>query len=264
MADVIVKKAPENITKKHKYDIIDDYVFSTMSNTEIANKYGTSANNVGLIISRHYTALVNARETKLLIGDGSTNNPYFANLKIELLNPEAVNSEFLKLLSKDNDAVLTDNEVIFCELCNNNGDEVDALEVSGLAVGIKKAREDKYDPAYKASIVRRCYFLKRKPNLAAYFNTIQKEKLKKITDGKGFIQTELLQVIEKLRTSNNPTSSSTYLKAVEALARTYGAFDDKMTVETINGDSAIDRILAKARQAQVIPIDAEAEGLLDE
>jgi len=50
---------------------------------------------------------------------------------------------------------------------------------------------------------------------------------------------------------------STYLKAVESLGRTFGAFEDKVTVENLSGDSALDKILMRATQAKAQLIEQE-------
>jgi len=255
MNKTVLKKGTDNITKVHKYNIIDDYIYSTLTNEEIAEKYKTSSNNVGLIITRHMKALRNARETKLLI-DNPTD--FRTNQATVLLNPETINKEFLTLLSTDEDSSLTDQECIFCELLNTDGDTYRAVKISGLDVGISKTKDGR-DASYRNAVELRAFYLKRKPNIAAYLKEIQKEKLKKITDGKGFIQEELLKVIERLRDSSNPASTSTYLKSVEALGRTYGAFDDKIVVENISSDSAIDLIIAKAKKARATLIDVEPE-----
>ena len=43
----------------------------------------------------------------------------------------------------------------------------------------------------------------------------------------------------------------------QALGRSYGAFDDKLVIETVDGDSALEKILARAQKAKVTLIDIE-------
>lgn len=262
MSEVIIKKGVDNITIKHKYDIIDDYIYSTLNNPQIAEKYGTSAKNVGLIISRHFKALANVRETKALISeqDRDVGEKFQQRYENSILNTESINEEFKQLLSEPDSLTLTDNEMIFAELYNEHGNEVKALEESGLNAGLKRTESLKDREQYHSSLTMRAFYLRRKPNVAHYLTLIQQDRIKAITDGKAYIQTELLAVIERLKAAGTPQSLTTYLKAVDSLARTYGAFEDKMVVESVDGDSALEKILARAQKAKVTLIEQEPEG----
>lgn len=246
MPEIKIKKAADNITKKHKYDIIDDYIYSGLSNSAIADKYGTTQQNVELIISRHYKAIVNVRETKSLMGEIVTTS----NWQYEILDPSSVNDRFKEMLSPPDSLVLTDPEMIFCELYNYHGDDIKAIEGSKMNIGLRKSREDRDREEYNQSCILRAFFLKRKPNVASYLTKIQRDKLEAIKDGKGFVQAELLSVIEKVRNSHDDRSIATHLKALSELGRTLGAFEEKITIENISGDSAIEKILQRAREAK--------------
>jgi predicted DNA-binding protein YlxM (UPF0122 family) len=248
-ATVKIVKGAENITKAHKYDIIDDYIYTNLSNKELAEKYQTSENNIGLIVSRHWKCLCNVRETKMLIHSQFSNGSEVF-LKTDVLDTEKINKEFLALLSEPDSVSLTDNELVFCELYNDDGDEIRSLEESKLNVGLKKTRDERDKEEYKHALTLRSFYLRRKPNVANYLNQIKKEKIKKIVDGKEFIQVELLSVIERLKAHGSPQSLATYLKAIESLGRTWGSFDDKITINDLSGDTGIERILAKAKEAQ--------------
>jgi len=256
MTTTIVKKAADNITAKHKYDIIDDYIYTNLTNKEISEKYGTSEKNVGLIIARHYKALANVRETKLLLHT-QVGNSRFVMSKNEVLDTNKINEEFLSLLSEPDSLVLTDNELIFCELYNDDGDEIRAIEESKLNAGLKKTKDIRDREEYVHAVQLRSFYLRRKANVGAYLLQIKQDRIKSITDGKQFVQTELLAVIERLKTSGSINSLSTYLKAVESLGRTFGAFEDKVTVENLSGDSALDKILMRATQAKAQLIEQE-------
>ena len=258
MAEIKIRKAAENITKQHKYDIIDDYIHSGLSVSEIANRYNTTESNIELIVTRHYKALSNMRETRVLLANQTLQ--CYKSFKTEVLDPEKINESFLEKLSEPDSLVLSDNEVVFAELYNYDGDEVKALEESKLNVGLKKARDPKDREEYTQALLLRAFYLRRKPNVASYIQRLQEEKLKAIVNGKGFIQSELLSVIEKVRNSSGDRNVMTHLKAISELARTYGAFEDKMIVEGLDGDSAINRILAKAREAKGEVIDQEYDG----
>lgn len=259
MPEIKIKKAADNITKKHKYDIIDDYIYSSLTNAKIAEKYNTTIQNVELVISRFYKAFVNVRETKsLIVTTGSTG----ATWKYEILDPSSVNDRFKEMLSEPDSLVLTDPEMIFCELYNYHGDDIKAIEGSKLNVGLRKSREDRDREEYNQSCTLRAFFLKRKPNIASYITKIQKDKLQSLKDGKGFVQAELLSVIEKVRNSHDDRSINTHLKALSELGRTLAIFTDNIKVENIDADSAINKILQKAKEARGIIIEQqEDEGI---
>ena len=251
MTKTKVKKAPENLTKAQRYEIIDDYIYSSLSNSQIAEKYSTSEGNVSLIITRHFKALANVRETKSLIHtqfyvNGSTIS------KDSVLDTDKINKEFLDLLSDPDSTALSDNELMFCELYNDNGDEVRALEESKLNLGLRRSKDPSDREEYENSLRLRSFYLRRKPNVGAYLNKLKSEKIQRIINGKEFVQNELLEVIERLKNSGGDKNLSTYLKAVVELGRSYGAFEDKLSVSELSGDSALDKILMKAREAKEV------------
>lgn len=246
MKEVKVRKAEENLTRAQRYEIVHDYIYSNLSNEDIAKKYCTSSSNVNTIVSRHYKALCQVRETKNLITTQKIDNFKYSGV----LDTEKINEEFLQLLSEPDSVTLSDNEMMFCELYNDNGDEIRALEEAGLNVGLSKRERDRDRDQYEQSLRLRAFYLRRKPNVGTYLNKLKSAKIQKIINGKEFIQNELLEVVERLKNTSNERSLSTYLKAVEALGRTWGVFDDKLTVETLSGDSALDKILEKARASK--------------
>jgi len=163
---------------------------------------------------------------------------------------DKINEAFLSLLSEPDSLVLTDNELVFCELYNDDGDDVRALEESKLNAGLKKTKDIRDREEYMHALQLRSFYLRRKPNVGAYLLQIKQDKIRSITDGKQFIQTELLAVIERLKAAGSPQSLATYLKAVESLGRTFGAFEDNIKVESLSGDSALDLVIAKTREAK--------------
>jgi predicted DNA-binding protein YlxM (UPF0122 family) len=249
MTTTKVKKAPENLTKAQRYEIIDAYIYSPMTNSQIAEKFGTSKGNVELIISRHFKALANVKETKSLVQTQFFSGGGFIP-KEQVLDTEKINREFLELLSDPDSTALSDNELMFCELYNDNGDEVRALEESKLNLGLRRSKEDRDREEYEQSLRLRSFYLRRKPNVGSYLNKLKSEKIQKIINGKEFVQNELLEVIERLKNSGGDKNLSTYLKAVVELGRSYGAFEDKLSVSELSGDSALDKILMKAREAK--------------
>lgn len=242
----ILKKSEENLGIPQKYRIIHDYVYSNLNNTEIADKHNVTKRTVSETVSAFWKDIQQVRETKALIG-----HPMVPASSVSLhLDPTKINEAFLTQLSGPEEPMLTDPEVIYCELYNANGDDLSALVESGLHKGLKKPVNYSDEAAYKQSLALRSFYLRRKPNIVAYLKEIQQKKLTAITDGKAFIQVELLKIIEKLNNSEGDRNLASRLKAIELAARTFGALEDKLTVEEVNGDSALDKILKRAKQAK--------------
>jgi len=250
----IIRKQVDNITKESKYDIIDDYIYSGMTTQALADKYKTTTNNIELIITRHHKALSNVRETRVLLSQQPT---LYQSFKMDVLDPEKINKEFLSLLSEPDSLVLSDNEVIFCELMNYDGDDIKAIIESKLDAGLKRTKDQKDREQYKQAMHLRAFYLKRKPNVAAYLQKIQQDKLKTIVDGKGFIQSQLLAVMEKVKNLEGERAAMTQLKAISELGRTFAAFQDNISIEGLDGDSAIDKILKRAKEAKGTLIEQE-------
>lgn len=242
----ILKKSEENLGIPQKYRILHDYIYSNLTNAEIADKYGTTKEVVSATVSFLWKDFQQIKETKALVSHSMIR----ANSTTLHLDPTKVNQEFLEQLSGPEDPYLTDPEVIYCELYNANGDDLSALIEAGLHKGLKKPKVNGEEAAYKQSLALRSFYLRRKPNIVAYLKEIQQKKLTAITDGKAFIQVELLKIIEKLNNSEGDRNLASRLKAIELAARTFGALEDKLTVEEVNGDSALDKILKRAKQAK--------------
>ena len=61
------KKPKENLSKESHMAIVSDYTEGELKVVEIAEKYGTTEKNVGLIVNRHWKALCNMRESRALM-----------------------------------------------------------------------------------------------------------------------------------------------------------------------------------------------------
>lgn len=230
------------IKTPNKYKVLDLYVYSGKTNREIAQELGIADKTVENTIRKFYKDFTAVRETKSLLA--SQSKPVTFNG--ELLELDDINKGFLSKLSEPDSHVLTDNELLFCEMYHQDGDEMKAIETSKLNFGISPHGQNL--EAYKTAVHLRGYFLRRKPNVASYLEQLQKERLSVLDDGKVFIQSELLSVINKLKKMDGERATANYLKSIETLGRILGAFDDKVTVETVSGDSALDVILSKARE----------------
>ena len=236
------------ITKELKYQILDDYLYSNITNETIAIKYGIDKDKVNYIIKNLYKDFQVTSETKALVAE-TGNITTWKQIYDNVLDSDKINKEFLNELSDPNDLCLTDKELIFCELYNSDNDIIKALEESRLNVGLDKASKQS---VYNRALELRGFYLKRKPNIAAYIQKIQRERLGLITEGKEYVQTQLVNIIHQLRDRQDDKSIQTQLKALESLGKTFDAFSTTVKFEDITGDNALDKILEKAKKAQVL------------
>lgn len=236
------------IKTPNKYKILEEYIYSSKTNREIALALGVAEKTVENTIGKLYKDFCSVRESKCLLAEKSLP----LNYKSEVLNTNHINDSFLQLLSEPDSQLLTDNELLYCEMYNQDHDEVKAIELAKLNVGIRK---DSKDPkGYRTALQLRSYYLRKKPNIAAYLTQLQKDRLSILEDGKTFIQSELLSVISKLKKMDGERATANYLKSIETLGRILGSFEADNKIEVVSGDSALEKILNRAKEAEVIEV----------
>ena len=246
----IVRQTTQSLDISKRWKIIEDYLQCKLSNNDIAEKYQVSVKTVETTVQETYKKFQNVRETKTLLATQKRPD-VFLQLKSDHIDSSRINQSFLDALSEPDSYVLTDSEMIFCELFVNNGDELQAVEEAGLHVGLNKR-----DPAtYKEAVRLRAFYLRRKPNVAQYLNEIRKKLVVTMENGKTHLQAELLALVEKLRNSSDSRSTASLLKSIELLGKSIGAFDEKITVDNISSDEALDRLMHRMKRADVIEVD---------
>ena len=245
---IVVRKT--QIEPHQKWLILEEYLNCKLSLQDIADKYRMSRDTVESFINSLYKKFQNVRETKMLL-QSQKNPKYFQCLQKNHFNPERINEEFVQLLSEPNDLVLTDQELLFCELFVSDGDELKAIEESGLSIGLSEGKQKGYREALKI----RAFYLKRKFNIAEYIKHLQKQRIEVLSTGKEHLQSELLAVIEKLRSNGDPKLVPSLLKALELIGRSIGAFEDKQVIEHVGGDDALDRMISQAKRAEIIEVN---------
>ena len=242
--EVIKKKTIKDLLDSEKWSILSDYVSGDTSNN-IAKKHGCSKGTVNNLCKTTMEALQNIYNSRLLL----TRNHESGLNKImrEKCNPEHINDSFLQLTSSPEEA-LTEQEILFCEFLVEYGNEAKALVKAGMDNGLNREKKASYIEACKI----RAFYLKRKKNVASYIQEIRQRNLGVLEErGKEYIQSELVELIDQMRSSGDKRNIGSHLKAIETLARTLGAFEDSITVQTVNGDDVLDRIIAKAKRATI-------------
>jgi len=243
-----------------KWQVLVEYLKNDLSNKQIGHIYGLSASQIDHMTSQLWTKFQNIKEAKML---AHARTPIGEVLARTYSSVDGINKSFLSKLSKEQE-LLTDNELLFCEFLLEFGDEVKAVEKSGLNVGLSTGDR----ASYKEGCRIRAMYLKKKENIKAYIYEMRKRNLEVLkSDGKEYIQSNLVQLIEQLSKRGDKGSLTSHLKAIEHLGRSIGAFEDRVSIETVNGDEVLDRIVAKAKEAQLAkkkPIQLEGGGELYE
>lgn len=245
-SDYKVYRSINNLEAFERWNLLMDYLSLKMTNEEIADKYQIKKRRVEDFVAKVYKRFQVARETNLLLSNRS-NASLFQVMRDRYVNSDHINRNFCNLLSPEDSLALSDPEILYCEILMEYGDEVRAIEESGLDTGLGNKKKEA-GPTYREACILRSFYLKKKPNVANYLNQEKKKKLKKIEGGKEYLQEHLITLIEELRNSGDRKNLTSLLKATEQLGRTIGAFDDKMTVNTFDGDAVLDTILEKAKK----------------
>jgi len=219
----------------------------------ISKDTGWTVESIRLEVTKWFTSLKDLLETEALIasqkGDDQGSQAKTVS-KMQLYRNQRkidadINTKFIEKLSLKNDTILTKEEMMFCYLLVHEGDEVSALENSGLAEGLTQSAKG-YNRARKLRIL----MLKGKRNLIKYINSLQINYAKDLNIGKESIQTEILKQLRQLTEQNDRRNAPTIAKLTEQLGRTVGAFTDKISIEEVSFDDAMDRML-EMRKAEV-------------
>ena len=246
----IVRQTTQSLDIAKRWKIIEDYLQCKLSNNDIAEKYQVSVKTVETTVQETYKKFQNVRETKTLLATQKRPD-VFLQLKSDHIDSSRINQAFLEALSEPDSFVLTDAEMIFCELFVNNGDELQAVEEAGLHVGLNKR-----DPVtYKEAVRLRAFYLRRKPNVAQYLNEVRKKSLSVLSNSKEHLQVELLALVEKLRNNSDLKAVPSLLRSIELLGKSEGIFEEKITVDNISSDDALDRILKRASKAEIVELN---------
>ena len=246
----ITRQTTQSLDIAKKWKIIEDYLQCKLSNNDIAEKYQVSVKTVETTVQETYKKFQNVRETKTLLATQKRPD-VFLQLKSDHIDSSRINQAFLDRLSEPDSFELTDAEMIFCELFINNGDELQAVEEAGLHVGLNKR-----DPAtYKEAVRLRAFYLRRKPNVAQYLNEVRKKSLSVLSNSKEHLQVELLALVEKLRNNSDLRAITPLLRSIELLGKSEGIFEEKITVDNISSDDALDRIIKRASKAEIVELN---------
>lgn len=212
---------------------------------EISEHFGWDKKSVQTAINKHFMNLKVLLETETLVAsqkaDGSLGKLTTKQLtcfKNQRKIDEDISAKFLEKLSDPNDRVLSNEEVMFCYLLVHEGDAMKALIDSGLSEGLLRSAKG-YNRACKLRIL----MLKGKINVIKYINGLQIDYAKELNINKEVIQTTIIRQLAQLEEQRDPRNAASIAKLTEQLGRTVGAFSDKIVIQEVSFDDAMDRML---------------------
>lgn len=247
MSKVRLKKKQRtisDISEEERYHLLVDYSANTQGVQAIANKYNISYKSLEHFVQDFYNKMVNTRETRQLVRTST-----FTKSTAGFKPPSYVNSSFLSLLSTESDDELSEAELMYTHLLIDTLDNEIAIVNSKLDTGLKKVRGTK-ESNWKQQVYLRGKYLRQKPNVKAYLSHLRELRNKEISNivSKEEIQAELVEQIESAKASGNGNLA---MKAIDSLAKTIGAYTEKIQVEDLNPASAYDKMIEMAKQATV-------------
>jgi predicted DNA-binding protein (UPF0251 family)/hydrogenase maturation factor len=242
---VKVRKAPENLDHM---EIVRLYTLGELPVNQIAKKMGTSDHNVTLIVQRHWQALTNMREARALITEHTFDSKHALH---ELQNTELINEDFLRMLSEDNVALLSEAESIYSWVYVHTGNALEAMQTSNLDVGIHKDKARETRLSYDRAVILRSMYLNEKPNVAAYIKEIRETRLIDMDISKAKIQSELIEQLEYMKNSGDPRKRREILRTIELLGKTIGAFTENIQITEVSPSNALDQLIEMASEATI-------------
>lgn len=239
------------LTPEKQWSIAKEYAEGTLTVTQLAEKYNTSPDNIGLIATRCWKNLTNMKETRALVSFGSASSQH--SLKV-LHNTNLINQQFLDLLSPSGtEATLTDAESIYAWIYVHTGENQLALEQSGLHVGLLYSKNDpnKSNPNFEKACSLRGMYLRSLPNVASYIKELRERRFVDQDISKARVQSELIDQLAQLKESGDPRNKTHILKTIELLGKTIGAFVERVEVTEVDPSKALDHLIDMAKTGAV-------------
>lgn len=269
----------KDLSKADFFEMIYDFVYVYRSCSPVAKKWGLEPRRCRHLIHTFCSDLLNLKESYDLAMElpGIVEPSYDLKLNnndrkisdISRMTIKHINEEFLAKLSKEDEA-LSEAEQIYCWIFIHTGNNREALEKSGLDVGLipnleefatpngpRTKRHRKFEVNLRNGLALRGYYLRSKSNIKDYLHSLRERKLEDINVDKGYIQSQLITLIEQMKEEGDTKQRGNLLRAIEMLGKTVpGTFSETINVTDVRPDEALDRLLAltKANIAKKIDV----------
>ena len=245
-------------------NIIYDFTYTLFSYAKVADKYKVTEAEVRDVLSKFRYDLNRIGEAWDLIHQHPYLNGAIGVLKTTIIDgkggslkdhgPQGVSEAFKRLLSKDDEPVLSEAEQKYAWYFVHTGNNDAAMKAAGLCVGLQIVEDElgKNKTSTKNTLALRGYFLRSKPNVKKYIYELRERKLTDIQIDKEYIQLQLVTFIEQLQEEGNPKERNKLLRALELLGRTVpGTFTETINISEVKPDEALDKLLEMSRSVMV-------------
>lgn len=227
-----------------------------MQLNELSKAYHVDGRNLERYLSTFKHDIINISETKHIIDHQGT----LSKRKPIYTPKQLVTKEFIEMLSDDDVDELNEQEAIYCFMMAKTGDNQDSLEASGLDKGLMSGTK----AGNRESVKLRGIYLRTRPKIITAIEQAQDVIRDQIAEGKGYIQTKLIHNIEQMQeiVADHPGQRTSLLRAIELLGRTIpNTFDHKLTIETVDASTALDKLIEMAKSANDEEVDDEWEAI---
>jgi len=201
---------------------------------------------------------MNAVAGAKVVGPGQGGNPSIPS-KYELeSNPEMLNKPFRDLLT-DGKEELNQHEIKFCWSYVASNDWGEALKASNLDIGLYTATKTKNGrvtfrrlECYTAVADLRVAAMKCRPEIHRMVQEVREQAIFNVDIDKDFLQRVIMIEIDRLRDGNGLEEKKLLHRYLEMLGRSFGAFSEKLTVETIDHAAVMRAIVDKAGKTETM------------
>jgi hypothetical protein len=225
------------------YKVVEGYI-KGKTTLELAKEFHYSQDKIIYMIEEHYRDLVNAKEAHALcITSKEGYNPVFE----KLMASEVMTENFLALLSPPEACTLTEEEALFSWIYVHKGDSIEAIEASGLQIGLFADRP----VTYKRGVLTRSLYLQNKANIAAYIKELREKKYYTEDITKQYVQELLLEQIAQMKLKGDKRDAVNLRQTIELLGKTIGAFTEKIEIHEVDPSRSLDLLIEMAKTACV-------------
>ena len=231
------------LTMAKQLDLISSFSFG-LSYKELSEKHLVTTSTLKNGIRLYRDKLNSAFELNYMANAKKT--VLSASVIEKALQTTFVSDTLRDMLSADEEETLTDHEIMYCYLFVNTGSNEIAMRESQL----DECLDDK-------TPIRVSYlgmFLRQKPNLKLYIQTLQQAKIDEVKASKEIVQRELILQIEQVkeivsRGTGTVGDRSNLIRLIELLGKSVGAFVDKIEVTEVKAADALDTLLDMAKKS---------------
>lgn len=242
------KVKPSALSDKKKMVILEAYMGGA-SPSELATTYNIHPESMEKFLGNICRKLNVVRQTNALVNNQRIQEklPVGTKTKVSYNDPELINEEFLNLLAPEGSYELTGAEQAYCVMMASTGNNIKAITAAGLDGGLKTTEHIVKTMDY--AVMLRGNYLRAIPRISAAIKLLQDEALRDVNINKDYVQIKLLQNIEELgeQASYDPKARTNYLKAIEMLGRTIGAFQENISISQIDPASSLKTLIDMAK-----------------